>query len=64
MQDVYFIDEDGRNFSLDELQAEFEELKKSGETETANFEDYIENATGKNGTLTKVVFTKGKVFNF
>lgn len=51
---MLFRDENGGVFTADDLRAEFEELKKSGEIETETFDDYLENATSKNGTLTKL----------
>ena len=36
--------------TMDEVKKEYESLKESGETEAENFDDYLENITGKNGT--------------
>lgn len=40
----------GDELTLRELQAEYEALKKAGETEAESFEDYLENITDQNGT--------------
>lgn len=45
-----YDEEYDRYFTLEEMRKEYEELKKSGETEAESFNDYIENITGKNGT--------------
>ena len=36
--------------TVDDVKKEYEDLKESGETEAENFDDYLENITGKNGT--------------
>ena len=51
MEQVIIKDtEYGDELTLRELQAEYEALKKAGETEAESFEDYLENITGQNGT--------------
>ena len=40
----------GEELTLTDLRAEYESLKKAGETEAETFEDYLENITNGNGT--------------
>ena len=40
----------GEELTLSSLRKEYEKLKTAGETEAANFEDYLENITDKNGS--------------
>ncbi len=42
--------ETGKELTLSSLRKEYENLKNAGETEAANFEDYLENITDKNGS--------------
>ena len=42
--------ETGKELTLSSLRKEYENLKNAGETEAANFEDYLENITDGNGT--------------
>ena len=42
--------ETGEELTLTALREEYETLKKAGETEAGNFEDYLENITDGNGT--------------
>lgn len=42
--------ETGEELTLSTLRKEYEKLKNAGETEAANFEDYLENITDKNGS--------------
>ena len=42
--------ETGEELPLSSLRKEYENLKNAGETEAANFEDYLENITDKNGS--------------
>ena len=42
--------ETGEELILTALREEYENLKKAGETEAGNFEDYLENITDGNGT--------------
>lgn len=47
----YYDTENQKVITEDELRAEYEVLKKNGETEAENFGQYLNNCTGKNGTL-------------
>lgn len=50
-----FIDnETNEIITIEELKAEYEQLKANNETETENFTDYLQNCTDKNGTLTEI----------
>ena len=42
--------ETGEELTLSSLRKEYENLKNTEETEAANFEDYLENITDKNGS--------------
>ena len=48
-----YLDERGYTLTLKDLQAEYEELKATGDTEAETFADYMVNCTDKNGTLTR-----------
>lgn len=50
---VLYYDENGKNWSKDDLKAYYNQLKANGQTEAQTYEDYIDNATSKNGTLTQ-----------
>lgn len=50
---VIYYDESGKNWSKETLKNYYEELKAKGETEAETYQDYIDNATSKNGTLTQ-----------
>ena len=50
IQPMIYDFEFDKYFTMDEMKKEFEELKKNQETEAENFQDYIENITGKDGT--------------
>lgn len=50
---VLYYDEEGKNWSKDDLKSYYEQLKAKGQTEAQTYEDYIDNATSKNGTLTQ-----------
>lgn len=50
---VLYYDEDGKNWSKDDLKSYYDQLKAKGQTEAQTYEDYIDNATSKNGTLTQ-----------
>ena len=41
--------ESGEEFTMTEFRAEYEQLKRDGETEAETFEDYVRNSTEKNG---------------
>jgi len=49
-----YIDERGSVLTEEELQKEFETLKKTGGTDAENFGQYLNNCLDKNGTLEKV----------
>lgn len=50
-QKTFIYDEEyDKYLSIEDVEKEYNELKKSGETEAENFNDYLENITGKNGT--------------
>ena len=40
--------------TIEYAKKEYEELKKSGDTDAENFDDYLENITEKNGTFKQV----------
>jgi len=42
--------ETGEEFTMEEIEAEYERLKRDGETEAETIGDYIENITDQNGT--------------
>ena len=42
--------ETGEEFTYEEIEAEYERLKRDGETEAETFNDYLINITDKNGT--------------
>jgi len=42
--------ETGEELTMAALRSEYEKLKRVGETEAGNFEDYLENITDGNGT--------------
>ena len=42
--------ETGEEFTMEEIEAEYERLKRDGETEAETIGDYIENITDHNGT--------------
>ena len=42
--------ESGEEFTMTEFRAEYEQLKRNGETEAETFEDYLTNITDSNGT--------------
>ena len=42
--------ETGEEFTYEEIEAEYEQLKREGETEAETIGDYIENITAPNGT--------------
>lgn len=48
-----YWDERGWYVTDEELQSDYETLKKKGETEAETYEDYVKNCTDKNGTLRK-----------
>lgn len=50
---VLYYDENGKNWSKEDLKSYYEQLKANGETEAETYQDYIDNATSKNGTLTQ-----------
>ena len=41
--------ESGEEFTMTEFRAQYEQLKRDGETEAETFEDYVRNSTEKNG---------------
>ena len=50
-----FWDERGYTVNEDQLQAEFNDLKQSGNIDAGrNFNDYVKECTGKHGTLEEV----------
>ncbi len=49
-----YIDERGSVLTEEELQKEFETLKKTGGTDAENFGQYLNNCLDKNGTLKKL----------
>ena len=50
-----FWDERGYTVNEDQLQAEFNDLKQSGNIDAdRNFKDYVKECTGKHGTLKEV----------
>ena len=50
-----FIDnETNEIITIEELKAEYKELKANNETEAENFTDYLQNCTDKNGTLREI----------
>lgn len=50
-----FIDEEGKILTLDQLKADFDEMKESGDVDDdATFSDYIKDCTDKDGALTEI----------
>ena len=49
-----FEDERGQIITESELNAEFTDLKVTGETDCETFEQYVKECCGKNGTLTRI----------
>lgn len=49
-----FIDENRKIITEEELEKEFNELKRNGDTEVKTFVEYVNNCTSKNGTLERV----------
>ena len=49
-----YVDENGLMYTTEELIVDYDELVFNGNTESETFEDYLENCTSKNGTLTEV----------
>ena len=50
-----FFDEEGKVWTLNQLKADFDELKANGEVEDdATFSDYIKDCTDKDGALTEI----------
>ena len=51
----FYDTEHDKEITLEELQAEFEDLKASGDTESETFEQYLSNCmTYNNGTLEEI----------
>lgn len=46
--------ETGEIITIAELEAEYNELYATGETETETFSGYLKNCTSKNGTLEEI----------
>ena len=57
---IFYDFENDVYITTEELKESYEELKKVGETEAENFEDYILNCTDKNGTLEIVAKENGR----
>ena len=49
-----FYDQNGNQYTSDQLKKDFQELKAKGETEAQSYQEFIDNATSKNGTLTQI----------
>lgn len=50
-----YIDEEGKVWTLDQLKADFDEMKEfGGVDEDATFSDYIKDCTDKDGALTEI----------
>lgn len=49
-----FYDQDGNQYTSDQLKKDFQQLKANNETEAQTYQEYIDNATSKNGTLTQI----------
>lgn len=49
-----FYDQDGNQYTSDQLKKEFQQLKANNETDAQTYQEYIDNATSKNGTLTQI----------
>lgn len=58
----FFDTESEQYISESELEKEYNELKANNETDTENFEDYLENClTKNNGTLEKVSLSENEI---
>jgi len=49
-----FKDERGYILTLEDLEAEFEEIRKDGEHDGVSFNQYLSECLGKNGTLERL----------
>jgi len=53
-----YLDEEGQEYFIDQLEEEYDDLKKSGDTEAKDFNEYFSNATSGNGNLHELKYEK------